>query len=157
MKSKTTKIIFAGIALVFAGLFFSNFSLTGSVVGVNQGIDITVYKSLNCGCCEGFIGELKDKGFNTDVKVVNNIATIKNKYNIPAEMQSCHTSVIEGYFIEGHVPLEAIEKLLEERPNIDGIILPGMPSGSAGMPGQKKEPFVIYALSNGELTEFMVI
>jgi len=72
-------------------------------------------------------------------------------------MQSCHTTEIGDYFVEGHVPIEAIDKLLAEKPDIDGITLPDMPAGSPGMPGVKREEFVIYSLKDGESSEFMRI
>ncbi len=85
------------------------------------------------------------------------MSSIKRKYQIPQNMESCHTAVIAGYFVEGHMPIEAIEKLLEEKPDIDGIALPGMPTGSPGMPGQQTEAFKIYALSAGTASEFMTM
>ncbi len=85
------------------------------------------------------------------------MSSIKKKYQIPQNMESCHTGVIEGYFVEGHVPVEAIEELLAEKPDISGIALPGMPPGSPGMPDQKTEAFKIYALSDGTASEFMII
>ena len=72
-------------------------------------------------------------------------------------MQSCHTAILGKYFIEGHVPLEAINKLLKERPDIDGIALPGMPIGTPGMPGEKEETFIIYQLVDGKSSVFMTI
>ncbi len=72
-------------------------------------------------------------------------------------MKSCHTTVIEGYFVEGHVPVAAIEKLVAEKPDIDGIALPNMPAGSPGMPGRQTEAFKVYALSDGISSEFMLI
>ena len=88
---------------------------------------------------------------------MESIHTIKQKYSIPLEMQSCHTTIIDKYFIEGHVPLEAINKLLKERPDIDGLALPGMPIGTPGMPGDKEEPYVIYQLVDGNFSVFMTI
>ncbi len=85
------------------------------------------------------------------------MTSVREYYQIPEGMESCHTAIINGYFVEGHVPVAAIKKLLEEKPNIDGIALPGMPSGSPGMPGQKNEAFHIYALSDGKSSEFMTI
>ena len=82
---------------------------------------------------------------------------ILKKYNIPEEMQSCHTSFVNGYFVEGHVPIEAINKLIEESPEIDGIALPGMPSGSLGMPGIKEGRLKIYSITNGTASIFMEI
>jgi hypothetical protein len=88
---------------------------------------------------------------------MRSLHTIKQKYNIPVEMQSCHTTILGKYFIEGHVPLEAVNKLLKEQPDIDGIALPGMPIGTPGMPGDKDEPYVIYQLKDGKSSVFMTI
>ena len=70
-------------------------------------------------------------------------------------MESCHTAIFGDYFVEGHVPIEAVNKLLEEKPDIDGIALPEMPSGSPGMPGPKLEPFKIYSIKDGQASEFL--
>ena len=88
---------------------------------------------------------------------MGSLHAIKQKFNIPLEMQSCHTTIMDKYFIEGHVPLEAINKLLKEQPDIDGIALPGMPIGTPGMPGDKDEPYVIYQLIDGKFSVFMTI
>ena len=72
-------------------------------------------------------------------------------------MEACHITVLEDYTAEGHIPVEAIEKLLTENPDIDGIVLPGMPDGSPGMPGQQTEDLVIYAIKDGKSSEFMTI
>lgn len=98
------------------------------------------------------------KGLNVEMVGVDDMAPIKSRYAVPATMESCHTSVIGGYVVEGHMPIEAIEKLMSEKPDIKGIALPGMPYGAPGMPGSKDGPFVIYALQNdGSVTEFMRI
>jgi hypothetical protein len=80
---------------------------------------------------------------------------IKDDLGIPETMHSCHTTLIGEYFVEGHVPVEAIQKLLEEQPPIDGIALPGMPMGSPGMGGSKMQPFIIYSIVDGKAEEFM--
>lgn len=123
----------------------------------NGGTKVELYKSASCGCCVGYAAELSGKGFDVEKINVTDTQSIKTKYNIPSNMQSCHTAVIDGYFVEGHVPIEAVNKLLAEKPDIDGIALPRMPSGSPGMPGAKTETFVIYALKNGNATVFMEI
>jgi hypothetical protein len=98
---------------------------------------------------------LEKEGFQVETRYVQDISLVKEKYQIPPDMQSCHTAVIEGYFVEGHVPTKAIKKLLAEKPAIGGIALPGMPPGSPGMPGSKKGAFRIFALSNGMPSVFM--
>jgi len=89
--------------------------------------------------------------------MTDNLDEVKDRFNIPEEMWSCHTSVIGDYYIEGHVPVAAIEKLLAEQPDIDGIALPGMPSGSPGMTGEQEAPFVVYAVADGTTFEFMTL
>ena len=124
---------------------------------VSSGIEITIYKSLECGCCEGFITELEKSEFDINIITNQDVSAIKEENGIPLNMQSCHTSFIYGYFIEGHVPIEAINKLLSERPDIDGIAVPGMPSGSAGMPGPKLETITVYAIKDKNYSVFMTI
>lgn len=123
---------------------------------------LTMYKSFSCGCCELYGEYFKSQG-NKNLKILssNNQDETKEKYQIPASMGSCHTNILktlEGkeYFVEGHVPLEAVEKLLSEKPDIKGIAIPGMPDGSPGMPGSKKGVWVVYQINNdGTIAEFM--
>ncbi len=89
--------------------------------------------------------------------MMDDLTEMKDELNIPEEMRSCHTSMVGEYFVEGHVPVEAIWKLLEEQPPISGIALPGMPPGSPGMGGDKEEPFTIYAIVDGEAEEFLTL
>ena len=86
------------------------------------------------------------------------MSSVKANYEIPSQLESCHTAVIGDYFVEGHVPLEAVEKLLMEKPDVAGIAMPGMPSGSPGMPGTKRGDFIVYSVNNdGSYEEFMRI
>ena len=118
---------------------------------------IEVFKTPSCGCCYGYVLFLEEEKFAVKQTDMRSLHTVKKKYNIPLEMQSCHTSILGKYFIEGHAPLEAITKLLKEQPDIDGIALPGMPIGTPGMPGEKEEPFIIYQLVDGKSSVFMTI
>ena len=118
---------------------------------------IEVFKTPSCGCCYGYVLFLEEEKFAVKQTDMRSLHSVKKKYNIPLEMQSCHTSILGKYFIEGHVPLEAINKLLKEQPDIDGIALPGMPIGTPGMPGEKEEPFIIYQLIDGKSSVFMTI
>lgn len=110
-------------------------------------IRVILYKNPQCDCCEGYAAYLRQNGFAVDVRLSNDLATISRKAGVPEELEGCHISMIDGYVVEGHVPIAAIRKLLAERPAITGITLPGMPMGSPGMAGQKQEPFVIYAVA----------
>ena len=123
----------------------------------NKKLSVEVFKTPSCGCCYGYILFLEKEKFNVKQTDMRSLHSIKQKYNIPLEMQSCHTTIIGRYFIEGHVPLEAVNKLLKEQPDIDGIALPGMPIGTPGMPGKKEDPFVVYQLIDGKFSIFMTI
>jgi hypothetical protein len=123
----------------------------------STGDKITVFKSTGCGCCGGYIRILQSEGFNVETVETENIVIVKEKYNVPMDIRSCHTAFVNGYFIEGHVPVEAVNKLLADKPDIDGIVLDGMPPGSPGMPGEKTQPFTIYAVKDGEASEYMKI
>jgi hypothetical protein len=105
-----------------------------------------LYKNPQCGCCEGYATYLRDNGFEVEVKPTNDLAEISSKAGVPEDFQGCHTTFIDGYVIDGHVPVKTVEKLLTERPDIAGISLPGMPMGSPGMVGDKTGPFTIYAI-----------
>jgi hypothetical protein len=121
-------------------------------------ISAVVYKSQACGCCGLYINHLKRSDIEVKTTNIEDIASIKREKKIPRELESCHTTIIGDYFVEGHIPSEAISKLINDKPDIAGIALPGMPSGSPGMPGAKTGPFIIYAVNHdGTYTEFMSI
>jgi len=109
----------------------------------------TVYRDPNCGCCGGHAAYLRQHGYDVTIVPKADLTPIKRRYAVPDELLSCHTTVIGRYAIEGHVPIAAIDKLLRERPKVRGIALPGMPSGSPGMPGPKYDVFTIYSFSDG--------
>jgi hypothetical protein len=95
---------------------------------------------------------------STTAKATNELAEISRKAGIPAELQGCHTAFIGDYVVDGHVPVEAINKLLDERPAIKGISLPGMPEGSPGMAGTKSAPFTVFAIgADGKSSVYMTI
>lgn len=129
-----------------------------AVADFGVGQSVTLYKSPNCGCCSGHAKALEEAGFDVTIEETNNLDAIKQSKNIPPTGASCHTSVIGDYVVEGHVPLEAIEKLLTEKPDIAGIGLPGMPIGTPGMPGRKIAPYEIYQLStDGDMSSYITI
>lgn len=122
-----------------------------------DGLRATVYQNENCGCCTVFAGYARSQGLKIQL-LKTDMDAIHERFEVPPSVQSCHTTIIDEYFIEGHVPSEAIEKLLSERPDIKGIALPGMPSGTPGMPGPKTEDWVIYAVEkDGNIKEWMRI
>jgi hypothetical protein len=119
---------------------------------------VTLYKNPQCDCCEGYADYLRQNGFTVDVKPTNDLATLSHRAGVPEELDGCHISMIDGYVVEGHVPIAAIRKLLAERPAITAITLPGMPEGSPGMAGSKQAPFVIFAVvKDGTTSVYMTI
>ena len=121
-------------------------------------ISVMLYKNPECGCCDGYADYLRHNGFAVTAKATNDLSEISRKAGIPADLQGCHTSFIGDYVVDGHVPAEAIKKLLTEHPAIKGITLPGMPLGSPGMTGDKTEPFTIYAVGkDGKPRVYMTV
>jgi hypothetical protein len=110
-------------------------------------IPVTLYKNPECSCCESYAQYLEQNGFKVDVKATNDLAEISRKAAIPEDLEGCHTSFIGSYVVDGHVPVKTIRKLLDEKPAIVGITLPGMPPGSPGMYGEKTGPLTVYAVS----------
>ncbi len=117
--------------------------------------DALMYKNPQCGCCEEYAKYLRRNGFRVTVKETHNMSLISRQNGVPEKLAGCHTMLVGGYVVEGHVPVGAINKLLKERPSIKGISLPGMPDGSPGMTGKKTEPFTNYEISD-EARVFMV-
>ncbi len=105
-------------------------------------IDIVVYRSPTCGCCGKWLKHLEKHQFEVRDVITEDMDSIKQKYGIPRQLASCHTAVVDGYVIEGHVPAADIKTLLKDKPDIIGITVPGMPSGTPGMEmGDRKDAF----------------
>jgi hypothetical protein len=104
---------------------------------------ITVYKDPSCGCCKSWIEHLIKHGYRVDAKDSPNMAEIKRTLGVPEALTSCHTAVVGGYLIEGHVPAADIARLLKEKPKVAGLAVPGMPMGSPGMEGPRREHYQV--------------
>lgn len=108
--------------------------------------DITVYRDPACNCCGNWVDYLATQGFQPKNLPVSNIVTLKQHYGVPNDLVSCHTAVIDGYIVEGHVPVEDIKRLLTEKPDVVGIAVPDMPIGTPGMEsGDVREPFSVFS------------
>ena len=110
---------------------------------------VTLYKNPECGCCEGYADYLRQHGFKVTAVPTNDLTVMGEKYGIPDSLQPCHISLIGGYVVGGHIPIEIVNRLLLEKPQITGITLPGMPVGTPGMPGNKPGPLDIYEIGKG--------
>lgn len=155
----TIVTVLAGISLVW--LTSSKPSSSPEVSTSEPSIGkAVVYKTSNCGCCAVYTKYLPKEGVQTEYIDITNqqLKEMQKKYNISDQLASCHITLIGGYFVSGHIPIETIKKLVSEKPNIAGIVLAGMPSGTPGMPGPKNASWIIYAIdSNGLTSEFMTI
>jgi hypothetical protein len=109
---------------------------------------ITVYHSPTCGCCKDWMEHLRDEGFAVQAEAVADMQHIKQREGVPPAMASCHTALVDGYVVEGHVPAADIRRLLEERPAVAGIAVPQMPVGSPGMEmGDRRDPYAVLAFT----------
>ncbi len=116
---------------------------------------IDVYKTASCGCCSAWVEHLKTGGFKVHAHNVEQPGAIRAKFGIGEQYGSCHTGVVNGYAIEGHVPAQSIKKLLKEKPKANGLAVPGMPMGSPGMEGQRKDAYeVLLVAKDGKATTF---
>lgn len=104
-------------------------------------VSIKVYKDANCGCCKEWVKHLEQNGFKVEAMDLPDLSAVKQKYGVQPEMQACHTAVVDGYTVEGHVPADLILRMLKEKPAIAGLAVPGMPAGSPGMEGATKEKY----------------
>ncbi len=114
--------------------------------------EITVYRSESCGCCKGWIEHLREHNFEVNDVTVENVNQYKEKLKVPPRAASCHTAVVDGVVVEGHVPAQDIKRLLSSQHNLRLLTVPAMPSGTPGMdtPGAPKQPFKVYAISNDD-------
>jgi len=123
-------------------LLVFNAGTRAETIDAGKPVDIVVYRSPTCECCGKWLEHLKKNNFNVQDIVTDDVQAIKNKYDVSEAMASCHTAIVDGYVIEGHVPANDIMKLLKNKPKIVGIAVPGMPSGTPGMEmGDRKDAY----------------
>jgi len=103
---------------------------------------LAVYKTATCGCCAKWVEHMRQNGFVVQVTDLGDLSAIKSSRGVPARLQSCHTGVVNGFVIEGHVPAADVKRLIKDKPAIAGLAVPGMPAGSPGMeiPGRIQPP-----------------
>jgi hypothetical protein len=132
---KVTAVLFASAVLVLAVAAHAQ----------RPAPTMEVYKSPTCGCCSKWVEHVRQGGFTVKVTELSDqeLDTLKTRHGIPRTAQSCHTGIVDGYVIEGHVPVAEVTRLLKERPGVAGIAVGGMPIGSPGMEvaGQKPQPY----------------
>jgi hypothetical protein len=129
-----------------AALLATALGIPGTVTRAADPAVVQVFKSPTCGCCAIWVDHFRESGFQVDVTEQADMAPVKQRFGIAPQHASCHTAVVNGYIVEGHVPAADIARLLEERPKIKGLVLPGMPIGSPGMEGPSPERYDVLAL-----------
>lgn len=107
---------------------------------------VQVYKSPTCGCCDKWIEHLRAEGFAVEATDVSDLRRVKAENGVPPRLTACHTAFVGGYYVEGHVPASDVARLLEERPAVAGLAVPGMPEGSPGMEGPDPERYDVLAV-----------
>ena len=142
----TRREIFGVISLVLAA---------GLTPAAQRGAAVRVYKDPTCGCCALWVEHLRKAGFAATVTEADDMTAIKTKHGVPATVRSCHTALVDGYVLEGHVPAEDVQRLLKERPTVVGIGVPGMPIGSPGMEvaGVRPQPYDVLAFDKSGATK----
>ena len=142
-------IVGAGAAAVAAPRLSS--AMTGAAP-----IPVTVYKSPSCGCCKNWVTHMQGAGFTVKVIDMDDLTTVKKNAGVPQQLQSCHTALVGAYVVEGHVPADLVKKMLVQKPQITGLAVPGMVTGSPGMEmGDSKDPYDVIAFDRaGKTTIF---
>jgi hypothetical protein len=137
---------------VFGAIAFAALSL-GSVA---HAATMTMYKSPSCGCCGKWVEHVEKHGFTVKTVPTADMQALKQRLKVPADLASCHTTVVGGYVVEGHVPAADIKRLLAQKPKARGIAVAGMPMGSPGMEhGNHREPYATMLIgTNGKATVF---
>lgn len=144
---KTKSLVLAALALALLPIKAAAPAMTTAASPL-----VTVYKDPDCGCCKAWVEYLRKHGFRVDAKDTRDMDQIKANLGVPGPLVSCHTAIVGGYIIEGHVPAEDIQKLLKLKPKIAGLAVPGMPSGSPGMEGPPPVHYQVIAFERSGKT-----
>jgi len=136
------------LALGFAAILLAWGASWNLQTNTSSAEEITLYKNVGCKCCTRWANLLRAKGYDVVEKGVDDLDAIKTHLQVGDKFRSCHTALIGGYVIEGHVPMKEIDRLLKERPNATGLSVPDMPVGSPGMeaPGKIPEPYTVFLM-----------
>jgi hypothetical protein len=151
MKRDLRKSFAMGTA--FLALTLVTAAATPSVNPPPKQTRITVYKDPGCRCCKNWIEHLTRHGYAVDAKDTPNMAEVKTTLGVPSALTSCHTALVNGYLIEGHVPAADIARLLKEKPKVAGLAVPGMPMGSPGMEGPQQQHYQVLSFDKNGKTK----
>ncbi|MDR5710234.1 MAG: DUF411 domain-containing protein [Armatimonadota bacterium] len=148
-------LLASGVVAVTALMGWLAWQAGRPAVELKPAVQLTLHQAPGCGCCGEYVAYLRETGYAVRVVLEQDMQAVKERYRVPRALWSCHTVAVGRYFVEGHVPVEAVEELLRRSPDLLGIALPGMPGGSPGMAGPREGPLVVYAVSpEGRWREF---
>jgi len=117
--------------------------------------NLDVFRSASCGCCGKWVEHMETAGFTVNETITEELTAIKQQNGVSPELASCHTTIADGYVIEGHIPASDVQRLLAEKPDVTGLAVPGMPIGSPGMEiGDEVEPYAVLSFKDGEVSVF---
>ena len=153
MTYKGLALILAGL-LIAGGLFFAWTVMSDGPKADAEDIEITMYRGPDCECCVDWAEYLEDEGFTVVDEKVEHLQQIKQRENIAPAMQSCHTAIVDGYVVEGHVPADDILRMVAQQPDAIGIAVPGMPAGSPGMEIGHSEPYDVLLFDREKYSVF---
>jgi hypothetical protein len=151
MKTQFVRILSLGAS--FLALVLTTGAARPSAGEISKEPTITVYKDASCGCCKSWIEHLIKHGYRVDAKDSDDMTEIKRSLGVPEALTSCHTAVVNGYLIEGHVPAADIARLLKTKPKVLGLAVPGMPMGSPGMEGPRKQKYDVLSFDKAGKTK----
>jgi hypothetical protein len=152
MKKRIVRTFALGVSVVTLALT-TGAAPVSRVDGAAKKPTITVYKDPSCGCCKSWIEHLIKHGYRVDAKDTREMTEVKRTLGVPDGLAACHTAVVNGYLIEGHVPAADIARLLEEKPKVAGLAVPGMPMGSPGMEGPRRQHYQVLSFDKAGKTK----
>lgn len=147
--SSTLKAVGLGVIIAVIGIAaYTQFGDRSPQIADEDLPSVTVYKSPTCECCSDWVAHMQDHGFEVKTTDLSDMQQIKNRFDVPRELSSCHTAVVGGYVVEGHVPANDVKRMLVQQPDVAGLTVPGMPVGSPGMErGNQQDPYNVLAFS----------
>ena len=151
MKKRFVRTFALGVSVV--ALALTTGAAPASIDAAAKKPTITVYKDPGCGCCKSWIEHLIKHGYRVDAKDTPQMTEIKRSLGVPDGLSACHTAIVNGYLIEGHVPATDIARLLKEKPKVAGLAVPGMPMGSPGMEGPRKQHYQVLSFDKAGKTK----
>lgn len=126
--------------------------VVGSINVVSAAPAVSVFKLVGCGCCDQWAAHLRKNGFAVSVSETPDLSPVRRNFGVSKDFDTCHTAMVEGYVIEGHVPAADIQRLLKSKARVAGLVVPGMPNGSPGMEGPTRDPYDVLSFDRDGAT-----